>query len=84
MTIKIDLPPSLEEEIRDEAGRAGMSLEDQACLYLHLGKALLEDGREGAIREAARTFLDDRGGDSNGLTDAVQKSIDRYIDRHRT
>jgi hypothetical protein len=57
MTLSIELPPPLDEELAIEAEREGVSVSDQAALLLHLMTALTREGRKTPFRSVIRAFL---------------------------
>src|SRR5437763_1836827 len=58
MTLSIELPPPLDEELAIEAEREGVSVSEQAALLLHLMTALTREGRKTPFRSVVRSFLE--------------------------
>jgi hypothetical protein len=58
MTLSIELPAPLEEELAVEAEREGVTVSEQATLILYLAAALGKRGPETPFRNAVRSVLE--------------------------
>jgi hypothetical protein len=72
MTLSIDLPPPLDEELAIEANREGVSVSDRATLLLHLMTALARDGRKTPFRSVVRSFLERNAIDADHMAEVCE------------
>src|SRR5438093_57486 len=57
MSLKLEIPFPLDEELTADAEREGISAAERATLLLHLATALLNEKKSTPFREAVRGFL---------------------------
>ena len=67
MTISIDLPFPLDQELAVEAEREGTSASEQATLLIHLATALTGAGRKTLFRSVVRAYLKQNALDADRL-----------------
>jgi hypothetical protein len=73
MTLSIELPAPLQEELALEAEREGLTVSEQATLIIYLATALLKERPDTPFRNAVRSVLEDRRIDPRQLSSALEE-----------
>lgn len=82
MSLPLVLPPSLEYQLRSEAEREGLSLQDHVSLVLNLSTALLKDEGETPLRQAVNDFFAKRSLDSYRVSQALRDLLQLAASSH--
>jgi hypothetical protein len=75
MGFLLELPPSVGEEIRQEAARAGLSYEEQVTFLVYLGAALLGGPGDSSFGDAVRQYLAASGIQAEPLGDVLRRLV---------
>jgi len=77
MRLTLELPPQLGEALREDADKAGLSLEEHARVLLYLATALLNDEQETPFQHAVQTFVE-HSVDAEQVASVFEKLVARY------
>lgn len=77
MLITLDLPPQLGEALKDDAEKAGLSVEEHSKILLYLATALLNDEQETPFQHAVQTFVQ-HSVDAGQVASVFEKLVARY------
>lgn len=77
MRLTLELPPQLGEALREDAEKAGLSLEEHAKILLYLATALLNDEQETPFQHAVQTFVA-HSVDAGQVASVFEKLVARY------
>ncbi|HEY0153882.1 MAG TPA: hypothetical protein VGB92_17860 [Longimicrobium sp.] len=73
----LELPPQLGEALREDAEKAGLSVEEHARILLYLATALLNDEQETPFQHAVQTFVS-HSVDAGQVASVFEKLVARY------
>ncbi len=77
MPLKLELPSQLGEELKEEAGKAGVSTEEHATVLLYVASALLRDEQATPPRETVRRAISDQELDAERVAAVLEKLVAR-------
>ena len=82
--VTLELPPSLEAELANEAEREQVTPSEHATLLLFLASALRENGAETPFKAAVRSFLGERSVDARLFGSALEELLETCLAHHDT
>jgi hypothetical protein len=77
MLITLDLPPQLGEALKEDAEKAGLSVEEHSKILLYLATAMLNDEQETPFQHAVQTFVE-HSVDAGQVASVFEKLVARY------
>ncbi|HLL82281.1 MAG TPA: hypothetical protein VK420_06505 [Longimicrobium sp.] len=77
MRITLEVPPQLGEALREDAEKAGLSLEEHVKVLLYLATAMLNDEQETPFQHAVQTFVE-HSVDAGQVASVFEKLVARY------
>jgi endonuclease III len=77
MRMTLELPPQLGEALREDAEKAGLTVEEHARILLYLATALLNDEQETPFQHAVQTFVS-HSVDAGQVASVFEKLVARY------
>jgi hypothetical protein len=75
MSLTLEIPPPLDEELSEEAERAGIPAAEHATLLLYLANALSNEERPAPFKEAVRAFLTHHSLDADHVTSVFEQLV---------
>ena len=76
MSITVELPPPLDDELSSEARREGISVADHTAILLHLATALRNEGSPTPFRDAVRVFVSSRSLDAERVASVLDELVE--------
>lgn len=80
MSLTIELPRPLGEELASDAQREGISAEEYATLLLYLATALLKEKNPTPFQETVRSFLAQRSLDAGPIASALEELVRIWLE----
>lgn len=73
----LELPPQLGQALREDAEKAGLSVEEHARILLYLATAMLNDEQETPFQHAVQNFIE-HSVDAGQVASVFEKLVARY------
>jgi hypothetical protein len=77
MRMTLELPPQLGQALREDAEKAGLSVEEHARILLYLATAMLNDEQETPFQHAVQKFIE-HSVDEGQVASVFEKLVARY------
>src|SRR3712207_3298361 len=79
MSMTLDLPAHLEDDLKEEAEKEGVPPDEHATLLLYICTALLREDETTPFQDAVRGFLSDRSLDATYLASVLEQLVKQCL-----